>query len=211
MRTFGLIVFFAASVLGQTFYGTSDLEAFRAGRDKEFRTKTESPLLEADFDKFKGLDYFVTDTAFRVKAKFARVPDAKFFNMPTSTGITKRFTKVGTLTFGLKGKKLVLAVYQIEPQIREKFPEFADLLFVPFRDLTNGAETYGAGRYIDIKEPKGSDVLLDFNLAYNPNCAYGSTKYACPIPPKENSLRIAVRAGEKKFAYSSESETADKK
>lgn len=211
MRTFGLIVFFAASVLGQTFYGTSDLDVFRDGRDKEFRNKNESPLLTTDFENFKGLNYFETDKNLRVTANFARVADAKFFNMPTSTGITKRFAKVGTLTFSLKSKRLALAVYQIEPQIREKFPEFADLLFVPFRDLTNGADTYGAGRYIDIKEPKGSDVLLDFNLAYNPNCAYGSTKYACPIPPKENSLRIAVRAGEKKFAYSSESETANKK
>ena len=92
-------------------------------------------------------------------------------------------------------------VYQADKSVLEKFPEYADLLFVPFKDATNGAETYGGGRYIDVKTPKGNKVILDFNLAYNPSCAYGSDRYSCPIPPKKNFLKIPIKAGEKNFEY----------
>ena len=121
--------------------------------------------------------------------------------MPTSSGITKKFIKFGVLKFKLNGKGQSLNVFQIDPEIRAKFPEYADLLFVPFKDFTSGKETYGVGRYIDIKTPKGKKVTLDFNLAYNPNCAYGNDKYSCPIPPKENFLRVEIKAGEKSFAH----------
>ena len=132
---------------------------------------------------------------------FARTTDEKFFQMPTSSGITKKFIKFGVLKFKLNGKGQSLNVFQIDPEIRAKFPEYADLLFVPFKDFTSGKETYGVGRYIDIKTPKGKKVTLDFNLAYNPNCAYGNDKYSCPIPPKENFLRVEIKAGEKSFAH----------
>lgn len=124
--------------------------------------------------------------------------------MPTSSGITKKFRKFGVLKFTLNGREQLLSVYQIDPEIGSKFPEYADLLFVPFKDLTSGKETYGVGRYIDIKTPKGNKVTLDFNLAYNPNCAYGNDKYSCPIPPKENFLRVEIKAGEKNYRNSSQ-------
>jgi uncharacterized protein len=106
------------------------------------------------------------------------------------------------LKFKIHRKTVTLSVYQIDPAISAKFPEYADLLFVPFKDLTSHTETYGGGRYIDIPTPKDKMVILDFNLAYNPNCAYGGEKWNCPIPPSENTLKIAVTAGEKRFAYS---------
>jgi uncharacterized protein len=79
-------------------------------------------------------------------------------------------------------------------------PEYADYLFVPFTDATTGNETYGSGRYIDLRlgDIKNNTVLLDFNKCYNPYCAYTSG-YNCPIPPKENRLAVAVKAGEKVF------------
>lgn len=197
-----LIILTSATVAGaQTFYGSTDLKIFRDGRDKEFRNKSESPLKEADFAAFKGLNYFPVNRTFRVSAMFARTTDEKFFQMPTSSGITKKFIKFGVLKFKLNGKGQSLNVFQIDPEIRAKFPEYADLLFVPFKDFTSGKETYGVGRYIDIKTPKGKKVTLDFNLAYNPNCAYGNDKYSCPIPPKENFLRVEIKAGEKSFAH----------
>jgi uncharacterized protein (DUF1684 family) len=188
-------------VQAQSFYGSPDIKVFREGRDKEFRDKKESPLREVDFAGFNGLNYYPEDKSFAVKAKFKRTADEKYFQMPTSSGKMKMFVKYGILKFTVAGKGQTLAVYQIDPAVLEKFPEYADLLFVPFRDLTSKTETYGGGRYIDIKKPQGKDVVLDFNLAYNPNCAYGGDKWSCPIPPRENSLSVAIRAGEKRFAY----------
>lgn len=106
------------------------------------------------------------------------------------------------MSFKLNGKNYSLSVYQADAEVLEKFPEYADLLFLPFKDLTNGKETYGGGRYIDIKTPAGNNVILDFNLAYNPNCAYGSERFSCPIPPKENFLPAQIKAGEKSYKYS---------
>ena len=106
------------------------------------------------------------------------------------------------MKFKIHGKPLALSVYQIDPEIAAKFPEYGDLMFVPFKDMTNKTETYGGGRYIDIRAPKGNSAILDFNLAYNPNCAYGGEKWNCPIPPKENSLDVAITAGEKRYMYS---------
>ncbi|MBK7933541.1 MAG: DUF1684 domain-containing protein [Acidobacteria bacterium] len=191
-----------AGANAQTFYGTTDLKTFRDGRDKEFRNKDESPLKAEDFAKFKGLNNYPFDKAFRVTAVFERTADEKYFQMPTSSGTTKKFVKYGVLTFAIGGKQQRLSVYQTDAETLAKFPEYADLLFVPFRDPTNRTDTYGGGRYIDIMEPRGKTVTLDLNLAYNPNCAYGSDKYNCPIPPRENTLEVSITAGEKRYIYS---------
>ena len=193
---------FSTVILAQTYYGMTDLKVFRAGRDAELRDTKETPLKEEDFAAFKGLNYFPVDNKFRVKAKFTRTPSEKYFEMPTSSGKTRKFVKFGALKFKLGGKTFTLSVYQIDQAILAKFPEYADLLFVPFKDLTSRTATYGGGRYIDIKAPKGKKVTLDFNLAYNPNCAYGSDRYNCPIPPRENTLDAAIKAGEKRYMYS---------
>ncbi|MFL6466536.1 MAG: DUF1684 domain-containing protein [Pyrinomonadaceae bacterium] len=197
-----LIFLFVSLAAGQTFYGTTDIKVFREGRDAEFRKRSESPLLDSDFEKFAGLNYFATNKQYRVSATVKRNAEAKYFLMPTSSGKPKKFRKFGVLAFRLAGRNLKLSVYQADADVLKKYPEYADLLFIPFRDNTNGSKTYGGGRYIDIKRPKGGRVILDFNLSYNPNCAYGSDKYSCPIPPRENELAVAVRAGERKFEYS---------
>lgn len=189
-------------VNSQTFYGSTDIKAFREGRDKEFRNKKESPLKEEDFATFTGLNYYPVDAKFRIKAIFTKTPSEKYFQMPTSSGITKKFVKFGILKFKIDGVEQTLSVYQMDKDVLAKFPEYADLLFVPFRDATNKAETYGGGRYIDIKRPMGKTMILDFNAAYNPNCAYGSDRYNCPIPPRENTVAAAISAGEKRYAYS---------
>jgi uncharacterized protein len=193
---------------GQTFYGTTDLAVFRDGRDKEFRNRAESPLKAADFAVFKGLNYFSTDDKFRVTAELIRTPDEKVFQMPTSAGTTRRFEKYGVLRFTLADKSYTLNIYRADAETRTRNPEYADLLFIPFRDQTNGTETYGAGRYIDIKTPKGDQVTLDFNLAYNPNCAYGRSEFSCPVPPKENFLHTRVTAGEMSYKQPAEQQGA---
>lgn len=197
---FTIFLLWSAALIaeGQTFYGTTDLKAFREGRDKEFRNPADSPLLNEDFSKFKGLQYFPEDEKFSVRAKFEKTSEEQIFMMPTSAGTVRKYFKYGVLTFDLDGRAFTLNVYQSEALMKTK--EYKDLLFIPFRDLTNGRETYGAGRYLDIKIPAGGEVTLNFNLAYNPNCAYGSDKFSCPVPPRENFLQIKITAGEKKFA-----------
>lgn len=209
MKLLVLSVFVLAlfsSLSGQTFYGSTDVGAFRQGRDQEFRDREESPLREEDFATFKGLNYFPVNSMFRVNAAFERTPDEKYFQMPTSSGKTKKFVKYGTAKFRLNGADRTLSVYQIDKEVLDKFPEYADLLFIPFRDATNKSETYGGGRYIDIRQPKGDTVVIDFNLAYNPSCAYGSDRFNCPLPPRENALDIAIKAGEKRYDYSGKSQ-----
>lgn len=211
MKIIGLLVlcfglFVAAS--GQTFYGTTDLNTFRDGRDKEFRNRAESPLKDEDFATFKGLNYYATSSAFRVTATLKRTIDAKYFQMPTSSGASKKFVNYGVLTFKVNGKLTKLSVYQTDAETLAKFPEYAHLLFVPFKDATNRTDTYSGGRYIDIVMPEDGKVILDFNLAYNPNCAYGSDKYSCPIPPRENRLSVAIKAGEKRFVYAGYKKTS---
>lgn len=202
--TICLLLSFVCLANSQTFYGTTDLRIFREGRENEFRNKDESPLKEEDFAKFKGLNYFPENKKFVVKATFKRTSDEKYFQMPTSSGKSKKFVKYGVLSFNLNGKKQTLSVYQADAEVLKKYPEYADLLFVPFKDLTNGTKTYNGGRYIDIKTPTDNEVTLNFNLAYNPNCAYGSDLYNCPIPPKENALKVKIEAGEKIYKDSGE-------
>lgn len=194
---FFLICSFAAIVSAQTFYGTTDLKTFRDGREHEMRDPKETPLPEAERAKFSALKYYATDKKFRVTAKLKKEPSEQRINFQTSSGKVRVFLRYGTVSFKLRGKKYELGVYQVEPAAQKE--EYKDLLFIPFKDETSGKETYGAGRYIDIKIPENGRVILDFNLAYNPNCAYGSDKYNCPIPPKENRLAVEIKAGEKSY------------
>ncbi len=181
----------------QTF-DTYEIERFRTNRDKSFRNAGESPLTKEDFANFKGLEYFEANEKFVVRAKLEKTADAQIFMLPTSIGTTRKYFKYGILTFEIDGKSYTLSAYQSENAAKKKDTS----LFVPFRDLTNGTETYGAGRYLDIRIPNGDEVNIDFNRAYNPNCAYGSNEYSCPVPPRENFLQVKILAGEKKFSSS---------
>jgi uncharacterized protein (DUF1684 family) len=111
-----------------------------------------------------------------------------------TTGVREpEYRKYGEVHFVLQGQQLRLNVYQSLDLVHT--PGYEDYLFIPFTDLTNGHETYGGGRYLDFRIPKAASVWLDFNRAYNPYCAYTSGKYSCPVPPPENRLPVAVRAG----------------
>jgi hypothetical protein len=197
-----LLLAFSVSVDAQTFYGTTDVKKFREGRNKEFRSKEESPLTEKDFPNFKGLNYFSVNEKYRLTAEFVRTSDAKYFQMPTSSGRSQKYIKFGVLKFKLNNQDYSLNVYQSDAETLAKFPEYKDLLFVPFKDTTNGKSTYGGGRYINLTAPLDKQIILDFNLAYNPSCAYGSDRYSCPLPPKENFLQVEINAGEKSYLYS---------
>lgn len=145
----------------------------------------ERPELKA----FTGLHYFEPDAAFAVKARLERLPKAEATTLPTTRNERKPFTPYARVHFRLEGKPQVLLAYRAPGD---------DSLFIPFTDLTTGEESYTVGRFMDVKVPTGRTFLLDFNGAYNPLCAYSGV-WNCPIPPDENQLKVAIRAGEKAY------------
>lgn len=162
----------------------------------DFKDASKSPLKKKDLENFTGLDFFKFDSTYIVKAKLEHTPDTEFFEMPTTTGEVSRERVYGILKFKLKGQLHQLEVYQGEElMIKEGFEDY---LFLPFIDDTNGEETYGGGRYIDLRIPQGNSIEIDFNKAYNPYCAYNE-KFSCPIVPRVNYLPIKVEAGVKVF------------
>ena len=185
----------------QSGAGLIEFESFWRIRDRSLRNKDTSPLIPVDFENFKGLKYFAFDENYRIKAKLIKSSEKKVFLMPTSAGGTRKYLKICDLNFKLNGKDFTLGAFISE--IFSIGTEPRDL-FVPFRDLSNGGETYSAGRYVYLREPKdGDETVLDFNIAFNPNCAYNSNS-ACTLPPKENFLQVEIKAGEKKFVSFSE-------
>lgn len=161
-----------------------------------FADSLHSPLTQVDRLHFEGLDFFPIDEKYIVKAKFIKLKKQKPFEMPTTTARKPKYIKYGELHFTIDSKELVLTVYRNIDLSKRK--GFEDYLFLPFLDETNGIETYGGGRFLDMKVPKSKEVIIDFNKAYNPYCAYNH-EYSCPIVPLENELAVAINAGVKKF------------
>ncbi len=173
-----------------------EISRFQKKLNNEFKDPQESPFSEDDLKNFKSLDFFPVDTNFRVTAKVIRTRDSKPFQMKTNTERLPLYTVYAIVSFKLNGKTYELPVYQNQKLMQT--PEYKDYLFLPFTDLTNGKSTYGGGRYLDLEIPEGNTMIIDFNKAYNPYCAYNE-KYSCPIPPQKNHLDTAIRAGVKKF------------
>lgn len=169
-----------------------DITAFRNELNHQYRTAGLSPLSEKDRAAFSFHDFYPVNLKFRVKATLVKSKDEKEFKMKTSSEKQKDYIKYGELHFSINGKAYKLNVYQSLDLVKQE--AYKNYLFVPFTDLTTGETSYGGGRYIDLRIPTGTTLILDFNKAYNPYCAY-STGYSCPIPPKENFLELKVEAG----------------
>ncbi|MFI2744411.1 DUF1684 domain-containing protein [Zhouia sp. PK063] len=169
---------------------------FQEDLNNEYRSADESPLTDKDKAIFESLEFFPIDTNYVVKAKFVRTPNEQAFMMPTTTDRKSEEVIYGVAYFTLHGQKLQLNIYQNQQLKLQK--EYVDYLFLPFSDKTNGDESYGGGRYIDLRIPEGDTITIDFNKAYNPYCAYNK-KYSCPLVPKENDLPIEIPVGVKKF------------
>lgn len=169
---------------------------FQREINSEYKDASKSPLKEKDMKNFKGLEFFKFDSTYVVTANFTRALDEKPFKMKTTTDRLPEYIKYGEISFNLKGKPYTLNVYQNQ-DLKNK-EGYEDYLFLPFLDDTNGDESYGGGRYIDLRMPEGDTLLVDFNSAYNPYCAYNE-KYSCPIVPRENYMETDVNAGVKVF------------
>ncbi|MCB9240399.1 MAG: DUF1684 domain-containing protein [Flavobacteriales bacterium] len=192
---FLLISTLSLSAMGQSY--AEMISAYRDSIDQRFADSSTSILTPETRQQFTGLDYFVPHDSFNIPAKFKRVRCGRTFKMQTSTDRLPIYKVYGVVRFELNDTIRQLTVYQsMDPRIREAYP---DHLFCPFKDLTNGVETYGGGRYLDLsKKALKSNPTIDFNKAYNPYCAY-NYKYSCPIPPVENHLKIRIEAGVKKI------------
>lgn len=169
---------------------------FQKRLNAEYKDASTSPLKDKDRKNFQGLDFFDFDSTYIVSAYLKRTPDTDFFEMKTTTDRVSEERIYGVLYFNLNGKEHQLNVYQGKDLMDQ--PGFEDYLFLPFLDETNGLESYGGGRYIDARIPKGDTLKIDFNEAYNPYCAYNE-KYSCPIVPRQNYLKTRVEAGVKAF------------
>lgn len=167
---------------------------FQQELNREFSDPLSSPLDSADRLKFISIPFFAVDTHFIVTATFVRTKKEKKFKMKTTTSRTPEYIKYGEVHFTLDGKQHILSVYRNIELSKRK--EFRDYLFLPFTDLTSGGLSYGGGRYLDLRIPSGNQMVLDFNKAYNPYCAYNHA-YSCPIPPPENFVDAFVNAGVK--------------
>ncbi len=196
-KTLYIICLLYVSILfSQEKKSTRSALKFQSKLDKEFASKEESPLTEEDLKSFKSLDFFPADTNYIVLAKLEFKKDSKPFKMKTTTDRLPVYSLYAIATFKIKGIEHKLEIYQNEKLVLT--PDFEDYLFLPFTDKTNGVSSYGGGRYIDLKLPDEDTILIDFNKAYNPYCAYNG-KYSCPIPPKVNHLNIEIKAGVKAY------------
>jgi uncharacterized protein (DUF1684 family) len=174
------------------------MEIHRAEINKEFANPETSPLTEAGIEHFEGLEFFPANPDYMVKARFVLNPDPEAFEMETTTQRRPIYVKYGEAHFTLQEEEIVLEIYQSDKA--KQMEEFKEHLFLPYKDLTNGEESYGGGKFIDLKIPEGEYIIIDFYKAYNPYCAYNH-KYSCPIPPEANHLNIRVPAGVKAYKY----------
>jgi uncharacterized protein len=163
---------------------------WRAEKDAFMRSSSESPVPADKRAAFPPLPYYPIDEQYRVPAALKPVDSNQIIELSLSTGQTRRMRRVGVLAFTLKGQPLELTAFSDvgDTQLRR--------LFVPFGDLTSGTETYQGGRYLDLDRTGSGVYDLDFNRAYHPFCVFDS-RYECPIPPRENRLKVPIRAGEK--------------
>lgn len=196
-KTFTILFFLLLQiVVAQTKFSEQKAKQFQTTINSEYANAKTSPLMAEDLKTFKTLDFFPISKKYFVSAKLVKAKGEKSFEMKTSTARKPKYIKYGTVYFEIDGKKMQLNVYR-DVELSKK-PEYKDHLFLPFSDLTSGKETYIGGKYIDLKIPKGNSIAIDFNQSYNPYCAY-NPNYSCPLVPLENDLKIAIKAGVKKF------------
>jgi len=166
---------------------SSELEAFRAEKDRFFASHPQSPLTPEQRRSFRGLDYFPENAGLRFEATVEAFPNEEQVVMQTSTGDTQTYVRYARFRFSVDGQDAELTIYASPHGF-----------FLPFVDALAGKETYGAGRYLDPEALPDGTFLIDFNLAYNPYCAY-NPNWACPLTPKENRLAVKIEAGEKNY------------
>jgi uncharacterized protein (DUF1684 family) len=169
----------------------NSIEREHVRRQAVFMNPEQSPLDTSEIPKFKGLQFFPANEAFKTTATITWLPQINYVNIPQSGGDVVPYMQTAVVDFTIDNKPFQLPAYQTE-QMKQ-----SHLLFIPFTDLTNGTETYNGGRYIDLPYvDTHKEFIIDFNLSYIPYCAH-TPRYSCPVVPKANHLDIAITAGER--------------
>jgi len=165
----------------------------RTEKDRFMKDEKDSPFAGSK-EGFHGLKYFSPDLKYKINAKLVPIENKKLIVLPTSDGLDKKYLEHAYAEFELDGNLNRLLILEITDP-----GPYRGTLFLAFADETSAMETYGAGRYLELKKMPGAySVVLDFNKTYNPYCAY-SANFSCPFPPKENILKVAIKAGEKSY------------
>jgi len=165
------------------------IETQRLQKDNYFKNQHYSPLTEDQLSKFSCLEYFEINENLRFNVELKKYSQQQEVDIRTSTGVIQSYIRYGYVEFEVDGVLSSLTAY-LQPN--------SDYFFVPFKDLTSGKESYGAGRYIEFEKTGKDQYILDFNTAYNPYCAYND-QWTCPLTPFENNLKVEIKAGEKSF------------
>ncbi len=187
-----LLLFFFFIQIASSFSQNNSIELLQKERELHQTEFATNVLDSTEKANFHGICYFEIDTNFVVEAKFTRKKGKKFI-MPMSKVRVVYYRKYGELSFTINDTICILNLYENLSLKGKK--EFKDYLFLPFKDNSTGKSTYGAGRYLDVYKSKNNTWLIDFNKAYHPYCAY-SERYSCPLVPAENTIPVAILAGE---------------
>jgi uncharacterized protein (DUF1684 family) len=185
-----------AFILFYSFLGNNGQETYiqevldkREETDRFMRTSDESPFRFTE-ETFEGLNYYEPNPDYLINADFIPISNGDIRRLPTSDGKEELYREYGFADFQLDGRGHRLLVLQAAGGLKH--------IFIPFADSTSGDDTYGAGRYLEVPQIRDGKILLDFNYAYNPYCAYVAD-YSCPLPPIENYLATSIFAGEKNY------------
>jgi uncharacterized protein (DUF1684 family) len=171
------------------------LEKIEKEREKQYKFikfNIDSPLDEEQKKNFKELDFYAIDPEFKVRAKLVPLEEKKMVELPMTDGSVEKYLKHSFAEFEIKGKPQKLLLLQSVKEMDKRN------FFLAFADETSGNETYGGGRYINLRQDGKNSITIDFNLSYNPYCAY-NPDFACPLPPKENIMQIPIPVGEKDY------------
>jgi uncharacterized protein (DUF1684 family) len=194
----GVLAVVALAVI-YTMTGTESpevyLEKIEKERDRQYKFikfNIDSPLDEEQKKNFKELDFFTIDPNYKVRAKMVSLEEKKMVELPMTDGSVEKYLKHSFAEFELNGKPQKLLLLQSVKEMDKRN------FFLAFADETSGGETYGGGRYINLRQDGKNSITIDFNLAYNPYCAY-NPDFACPLPPKENIMEIPIPVGEKDY------------
>lgn len=183
-----IIIFYSFSGGQTTEEYIAEIKKEREEQDLFMRNSSDSPFYKKT-DTYKGLSHFPIDIKYKIKARFTDIPSKAITKLPTSDNSSREYLEYGYADFTLFDKPQKLLILENVSD---------ESLFLAFGDDTSADETYGAGRYLDVKHDGGNSITLDFNLAFNPYCAY-SDEFSCPLPPRENLLSVPIEAGEKTY------------
>jgi uncharacterized protein len=194
----GILVVIGLAIV-YTITGTESeelyVETIQKDRDRQYKFLKyglDSPLSGSQKSELKELEYYNIDPTYKVRAKMIPVEDRKMIELPMTDGTVEKYLKHSFAEFELKGQKTKLLLLQAAKESDKRN------FFLAFADATSGEETYGGGRYLNLRQDGKNSITIDFNLSFNPYCAY-NPDFACPLPPKENILELPIRAGEKDY------------